>query len=132
VRNVAQRQQEVARLGDRLRPALDRRLEQMRRRLETQTRVLGTLSYESVLRRGFALVVHNGALVRSAAGVKEGDLLKLRFADGEAAATAGVQPPPMAAAAGKKGAKPAEPEVEPPPRPRIRRRTRPEDQGDLF
>jgi exodeoxyribonuclease VII large subunit len=131
-RNIAQQQQEMARLGDRLRPAVDRRLEQVRRRLETQERVLGSLSYEGVLKRGFALVIRNGALVRSAAGVKEGDVLKLRFADGEAAATAGIQPLPAAAPAGKKGGKQAEPEAEPPPRPRIRRRTRPEDQGDLF
>jgi hypothetical protein len=94
--------------------------------------VLGSLSYEGVLRRGFALVIRDGALLRSAAAVKEGDLLQLRFSDGEAPVTAGIQPPPQPTTAGRKGTKAAELMEEPPPRPRIRRRTRPEDQGDLF
>jgi exodeoxyribonuclease VII large subunit len=93
--------------------------------LNQQARVLQSVSYERVLTRGFALVTRaDGALVRSAAGVSDGDALRLRFADGEVAATAGaagpVAPRPEAA-------------PEQPQRPRIRRRARGEDdQGNLF
>ena len=76
-------------------------------------------------RAGFALVTRaDGALVRSAAVVADGDALRLRFADGEVAATAGA-----------KGPIAPRPETAPdqPQRPRIRRRARSEDdQGNLF
>ena len=90
---------------------------------------------EEVIFKGLGRIRHvitgpDGALVRSAAGVREGDLLKLRFADGEMAATAGVRAPPPPPSKG--GAGKAAPPEEPPPRPRIRRRSRTEDQGDLF
>jgi exodeoxyribonuclease VII large subunit len=43
-----------------------------------------------VLQRGFALATRpDGTLVRAAAGLAEGDALRLRFADGEAAVTVG-------------------------------------------
>ena len=103
-------------------------MEQARQRLETQARVLISLSYEGVLSRGFALVTGaGGALVRSAAVVSEGDALKLRFADGEVTAVAG--PSGGGAKRRTKGRPPVE---EPPPPPRIRKRLRGTDQGDLF
>jgi exodeoxyribonuclease VII large subunit len=52
--------------------------------------LLETLSHRSVLQRGFALATRpDGTLVRAAAGLAEGDALRLRFADGEAAVTVG-------------------------------------------
>jgi exodeoxyribonuclease VII large subunit len=123
-REITRGQAETTRAGARLRPAMARRLERLSQALQAQSRVLASLSYEDVLRRGFALVTSEaGALVRSASGVKEGDLLKLRFADGESPVVAGTQPPPSAKVAKAE---------ETPPRPRIRKRVRPEDQGDLF
>jgi hypothetical protein len=64
--------------------------------------------------------------VRSAAGAADGDALRLRFADGEVAA--------MAGAAGPVAPRPETvPVAEQRQRPRILRRTRPEDdQGNLF
>ena len=80
--------------------------------------------------RGFALVTGtDGGLVRSAGAVAEGDALKLRFADGEVGVTAGSSSGGPKAPAGEPAAPAAAPEA---PRPRIRRRTRENDQGDLF
>lgn len=121
-REVAARRGEIARLSARLSPAMLRRLARAQDALQQQARVLESVSYERVLARGFALVTRaDGALVRSARGVADGDALRLRFADGEVAAIAGaaVSPPPTGAS-----------EKQPP---RIRRRPRGEDdQGDLF
>lgn len=131
-REVQQKRAEVDRLGARLRPAMDRRMKRLREYYVAQARVLDSVSYERVLARGFALVTRaDGALVRAAAGVAEGDALKLRFADGEANATGGAALPggkPRAA----KAAPVAETPAEPPPRPRIRRAKRESDTGDLF
>lgn len=127
-REIANRQSELQRLSARLAPAIARRLTRAADSLRQQTRVLDSVSYERVLARGFALVTGpDGKLLRAAAAISEGDALKLRFADGEVAATAGA------------GTAPPRPTAElapdAPPRPRIRRRNRdaePEDQGNLF
>jgi exodeoxyribonuclease VII large subunit len=87
--------------------------------------VLDTLSYQRVLSRGFALVTRpDGALVRSAKALSEGDALRLRFADGEIGASAGKgsSGPPATPA-------PSSSESQ---RPRIRRPKRDGGQGDLF
>jgi exodeoxyribonuclease VII large subunit len=60
-----------------------------RNQLEGLGRVLDSISYKSVLERGFALVRgEDGKVRRRAAAVKAGEALTLTFADGEAAATA--------------------------------------------
>ena len=124
-RDLSARRMEAQRLSARLRPAVGRRIEQALRRLEATARVLTSLSYEGVLKRGFALVTGaEGRLVRSAMAVAEGEDLSLRFADGEVGATVGR---PSARAASETAAGPA------PPRPRIRRPKRGEDDtGTLF
>jgi exodeoxyribonuclease VII large subunit len=124
-RDVAQKRTELERLADRLAPAALRLRDRAQRRFETQARVLDSLSYENVLRRGFALVtMEDGSLARSAASLRDGDALRLRFADGEIAARAGADLPPPG-----KGSK-SDP---PPQRPRvIKRRRDTEPQGDLF
>ncbi|MEZ5938933.1 MAG: exodeoxyribonuclease VII large subunit [Hyphomonadaceae bacterium] len=128
-RDIARRRQEAARLGDRLAPAARRRIEAARRQMEAQARVLASLSYEGVLKRGFALVTgQHGALMRSVKSVAEGDLLKIRFADGEVDAVAGKSGPPPRSKAAKEAGLEA-----PSPKPRIVRRKRSGgDQGDLF
>jgi exodeoxyribonuclease VII large subunit len=127
-REIATRQPEVQRLSARLAPAIARRLARATDALRQQARVLDSVSYERVLARGFALVtVADGRLMRSAMAIAEGDALKLRFSDGEVAATAGAGAPAPKP--------PAMPAPDAPPRPRIRRRVRdtdPEDQGNLF
>lgn len=68
----------------------DRRAE----RLSAASRLLETLSHRSVLSRGFALVTRNdGALVRSADALSQGDALTLTFADGAVAASVGETAP---------------------------------------
>jgi len=130
-RDIAAKQAAQVRLGARLEPAMKRRLEVATRKFDAIGRVLETLSYEGVLKRGFALVTgSDGGLVRSAAGIAEGDRLKLRFADGEVAAVAG--------SSGPKGAPPGPKIVavddSAAPRPRVvkRKRDSSEPQGNLF
>lgn len=127
LREIAGRRGEVTRLAERLAPAMDRRLRRAQDALNQQARVLQSVSYERVLARGFTLVTRaDGALVRSAAGVADGDPLRLRFADGEVTATAGAAGP----IAPRPGTTPV---AEQRQRPRILRRTRTEDdQGNLF
>ncbi|HPI49392.1 MAG TPA: exodeoxyribonuclease VII large subunit [Hyphomonadaceae bacterium] len=125
-REIVGKRAEVERLSARLQPALGRRLKRLHDALREQSRVLDSVSYERVLARGFALVTtDDGALVRSAGAIADGDKLKLRFADGEVGVTAG------GGSGGPKapGPAPAAPEVQ---RPRIRRRTTGSDQGSLF
>jgi len=57
--------------------------------LESCARVLDTLSYRAILARGFALVRGpDGELKRRAAAVASGEMLTLKFSDGEAKARA--------------------------------------------
>lgn len=71
-------------------------LRERRRRLEQAERLLRSVSYQSILDRGFALVTTpSGELVRRAANVSRGDELALEFCDGKVAviASGGGQPP---------------------------------------
>ena len=137
-RETAVKRAEVMRLRDRLQPAMLRRLQEGRRMVDAQGRMLGSLSHEGVLARGFALVTRaDGSLVRSVSAVAAGDALRLKLADGELSAVAGDAKTVAMRGKGKR----AETRVEePPPRPRIRKRgARTDDdpgdggpQGDLF
>ena len=133
-REIAGKRGEVQRLAVRLAPAMERRLRRLREALTGQARVLNSVSYESVLARGFALVTRSdGGLVRSAGALADGDKLRLRFADGERDAVAGARGvvPAAASEAGNVGQAPGGPEEK--HRPRIRKRVRSEDdQGNLF
>ena len=63
--------------------ALRNRIDSWRRLLETQGKLLTTLSYQSVLHRGFALVRNEaGIAVRSATELELGARLEFEFADG--------------------------------------------------
>ncbi len=97
---------ELARLEPdrRLAAAWQRRLAQARERLAALGQMLGALSYEQVLERGFALVHGPAGLVTSATAVKPGVALDLQFADGRAGAvgagevgSGGAAPPRKAA-----------------------------------
>lgn len=70
--------------------ALANRVQARRRHLDAEGKMLRTLSYQSVLARGYALVRDNeGRMVRRASSVQPGDLLSIEFADGRIAAQGG-------------------------------------------
>ena len=57
--------------------------------MEGYDKLLGTLSYQSVLQRGFALVRDSdGRMLRSASAVQAGDRLDIEFHDGRVEAEA--------------------------------------------
>ena len=68
---------------------IEERLRERRRKLDQATRLLDSVSYQSVLRRGFALVTNEaGILMRSASEIARGEALSIEFADGKVAAIA--------------------------------------------
>jgi exodeoxyribonuclease VII large subunit len=80
----------VASLGRRVDQAMDLAQERRNIRLIQAWRLAETLSYQSVLARGFAVVKDaDGRIVRQAATVASGDVLDIEFADGKIAAVAG-------------------------------------------
>ena len=65
-------------------------IERRATRVESATKLLGSLSYENVLKRGFVLVRDDkGALLRSASDGADGAVVSLTFADGERSAALG-------------------------------------------
>ena len=80
-------------LGTRLERSYHARLNEDRKKLEALSRILETISYRSVLERGFALVRgESGTIRRRAEAVKSGEKLSLVFADGAREAVAGTVP----------------------------------------
>lgn len=66
-------------------------VERAKRREQELERLMRTLSYESVLDRGFAVVFDaEGKPVKQAASVSSGDALSIRFRDGDVAVVADV------------------------------------------
>jgi exodeoxyribonuclease VII large subunit len=89
-RNGVARQALTA-LADRQERVMLSRLERARDRLGNADRLLTTLklSHEAILERGYALVMdREGSVIKQAAAIAVGDMLSLRFADGEAQAVA--------------------------------------------
>jgi exodeoxyribonuclease VII large subunit len=79
-------------------------VDRRRQRVEALAQLLETLSYKSVLERGFALVRDAaGTPFRSAVGVSPGEELAIEFADGVVRAMAAGAPK----AAKRKGPDPA-------------------------
>jgi exodeoxyribonuclease VII large subunit len=76
---------EIAGLQARAGQALRNGLIARRRQLDGHAKLLGSLSYQSVLERGFALVRDDaGRTVRAAAALHPGDRLQVEFRDGRA------------------------------------------------
>ncbi|MDE2500014.1 MAG: exodeoxyribonuclease VII large subunit [Alphaproteobacteria bacterium] len=91
-------------LEQRLSRAQRLRLADLTRRLADKARLLESLSYRSVLERGFAVVRGAGGAIRRRAGeVAAGEHLTLTFADGSKAATAEGGARPSASMAKPKG-----------------------------
>ena len=76
----------MTRLDQRLLPALSALLAAGERRLVAASSKLDLLDPNNPLKRGYSLTLDgNGAVVRSISGVKTGDMLTTRLADGEIA-----------------------------------------------
>ncbi|WP_342642747.1 exodeoxyribonuclease VII large subunit [Rhodoligotrophos ferricapiens] len=85
---VRERQQ-LASLDGRAQRAVRRRLTDLASRLDTQGKLLSSLGFESVLKRGYALVLDAGHPLRKAEETRPGQEVVLRFQDGERAARIG-------------------------------------------
>lgn len=89
-RDMLRRRERLVALAERLPRALGMRQADRAARLHRLDSLLGSLGYRQVLARGFALVRDgDGKAVRHAAAVSEGMALRIEFADGEVATTAG-------------------------------------------
>lgn len=123
-RRLRERLASLARQGD---AAVSNRLHRHRQSIAAQDRVLQSLSYRNVLKRGYA-VVRDGdnRPVSLAAALAAGQAIGIEFADGRVSATVGEGTPLPSAAA---------PALAEAPAPRRRSTPRPEDggnQGSLF
>ncbi len=121
-RIASERRMRFERVGGRLRvEALANRLDQKRRALEAQSKLLTSYSYQGVLARGFAIVRdENGAMVRRASGLEPGLPLEIEFSDGRTAVEVSGGPPGKATPSGGT------------PAPLPRKKTPGPPQGSLF
>jgi exodeoxyribonuclease VII large subunit len=88
-RGVAIGRERLAGLGERQTRSLAVLLQRRRQQLDGAAKLLATLSYQSVLERGFALVRGaDGTPVRSRAAVASGSRLEIEFRDGRVTAVA--------------------------------------------
>ena len=89
-RRIAHGSERLEQLATRAARAVTQRITAERRRLAAEAQLLASLSYQSVLRRGFALVRDDaGRPVRSVAAVTPGTAIEVELADGRFAATTG-------------------------------------------
>ena len=70
-------------LSARLPPALERRRDALRKRLDLAERSLEALDPERVLARGYAVVRRRGTCVPDRALLKTGDEIQIRMRDGD-------------------------------------------------
>lgn len=87
-RIAGERRSRFERVTGRLSPAaLLNRIEAKRRALDSHTKLLVSLSYHSVLARGYAVVRdRDGLMVRAAAGLATGTAIEIEFRDGRVGA----------------------------------------------
>lgn len=88
--SLAQHDRHLLELDARMTRALSYQMKSAGERLNATTRLMDSLSYERVLERGFAVVLdEKDKVISTAANVKSGAALKLRFRDGDAQAVGG-------------------------------------------
>ncbi|HBU14450.1 MAG TPA: exodeoxyribonuclease VII large subunit [Gemmobacter sp.] len=119
--DVAKGRDRLALLDRRLQAAPARRLAQLAERLESLDRMRQTLGYGETLKRGYAVVRGDGAVVTTQSAAAQASVLEIEFQDGRLTlgAPPSASPPPTETAA------------EPSPRPKSRK-TKPPEQGSLF
>lgn len=84
-RDVARGREKLAGLDGRLEGATAQRFVQLGQRLEALDRTRATLGYAETLKRGFAVVRGDGAVVTTKAGAERAGALEIEFADGRLA-----------------------------------------------
>ncbi|WP_374373429.1 exodeoxyribonuclease VII large subunit [Tabrizicola sp.] len=84
-RKVAEGQRDLGRLADRLDAAPAARFVRLRDRLEALDRTRVTLGYHETLKRGYAVVRGDGAVVTSKAAAEKAVALEIEFGDGKLA-----------------------------------------------
>lgn len=102
---------DLAGLSERLRQVAERDTQARRARLDALDRMRETLGYRETLKRGYAVVRGDGAVVTTAKAAKSAQRLEIEFADGKMTPATASKPPKS---------KPAKPKPAPP------------DQGSLF
>lgn len=118
-REISRANERIASLAMRADTAVGTLLVQQRSAITAQSRMLESLSYKNVLKRGYAVIRdENESVISAASAVSQGQALSIQFADGQVDAVAGGEPSPEPATPKRKPAKPAAP-----PKP---------DQGSLF
>jgi exodeoxyribonuclease VII large subunit len=81
-RKVGDGRRDLARLAERLETAPRQRLARLADRLEALDRTRTTLGYHETLKRGYAVVRGDGAVVTSKAGAEKAAALEIEFRDG--------------------------------------------------
>ena len=120
-------------LAGRAKQALLVRVTHHRGSLAGQVQMLASLSYQSVLHRGFALVRDDsGRAIRSVRGMAPGQRLEIEFGDGRAGAIADGAAPMPEAPAGSDASRQTTGGSEPPIPPRVSRGRSSSGQGSLF
>lgn len=100
MQTAGERRRRYERVSGRLRPeALANRIDVKRRALDSHAKMLLSLSYQSVLARGYALVrAADGTMIRRAAAISPGDAIDIEFRDGKVGADARSSTPGKARA----------------------------------
>ncbi len=98
-RDVAKGHERLAGLTLRLEAALPKRLEDLSRRLEALDRTRMTLGYDQTLRRGYAVVWGDGAVVTTKGAAEKLAVLEVQFSDGRL--VLGGKPPRKGKAGGE-------------------------------
>jgi exodeoxyribonuclease VII large subunit len=90
-RRIGERNDKVDTLVRRIDRAMVQRMERQRIRLDQTFKLLNSLSYTSVLSRGYAVIKdRNDAVLSGAAGARSAGALKIQFADGVVDAQTGA------------------------------------------
>jgi len=125
---VAQTRERMNGLETRAARALRHLFSQRRRVLDGNAQLLASLSYRSILNRGYAVVRDaRGAMLRSTSAVRSGERLEIEVADGRIGADVVEAPPEATVATSTNGDAASQPAQKP-----RSRRGGTDDQGSLF
>ena len=83
---LAQQQNQLDSLLQRIRISCDMKLTKENRFIELQEQFVRMASPEYILKRGYSLTLRDGKIVKSATRLKPEDSVSIRFSDGEVAA----------------------------------------------